>query len=200
MELLSYSTLLSISWIIVKVFGILILGYFLGRITKVLVKFLLKKVIGIDKWLDMKGVKVFNGDFSEIIAVIAKDFIYLIFFAYALIYSDIGILIRLGDMFLLVLFYISIILIVMIMVHLLLKVFLEDVINKLLLVGNNAVLTRVISILVYMIALIITLDYMNLLSRSLLYIFLIAFGGFVIFLSVTFGIAYGEKIKEMLKK
>jgi len=195
-----YSDLLSISWIIVKVFGILILGYFLGRIAKILIKFLLRKVIGIDKWLEMKGIKVFKGDFSEIISTIAKDFVYLIFFAYALIYSEIDILVKLGDMFLLVLFYLSIILIIMIMVHLLLKVFLEDILEKLLLVGNNEVLLKIVQILIYVIALVITLDYMNLLSKSLLYIFLIAFGGFVVFLSVMFGIAYGEKIKEMLKK
>jgi len=195
-----YSDLLSISWIIVKVFGILILGYFLGRITKILIKFLLRKVIGIDKWLEMKGIKVFKGDFSEVISTIAKDFVYLIFFAYALIYSEIDILVRLGDMFLLVLSHLSIILIVMIMVHLLLKVFLEDILEKLLLVGDNEVLLKIVQILIYLIALVITLDYMNLLSKSLLYIFLIAFGGFVVFLSVMFGIAYGEKIKEMLKK
>jgi len=197
---LSYTNLLSISWIIVKVFGILILGYFLGRITKILVKFLLKKVIGIDKWLEMKGIKVFKGEFSETLSIIAKDFVYLIFFAYALIYSDIDMLVKLGNMFILALSYISVILIIMIMVHLLLKVFLEDLLEKLLMIDHNEILLRIVSASIYVIALIITLDYMNLLSRSLLYIFLIAFGGFVIFLSVMFGIAYGEKIKEMLKK
>jgi len=197
---ISYTTLLSISWIIVKVFGILILGYFLGRITKIFVKFLLKKIVGIDKWLEMKGIKVFRGEFSETLSTIAKDFIYLIFFAYSLIYSDIDILTKLGDMFILALSYIWVILIIMIMVHLLLKVFLEDLLEKILLIGNNEILLRVVSVLIYIIALIITLDYMNLLSRSLLYIFLIAFGGFIVFLSVMLGIAYGEKIKEMLKK
>jgi len=197
---ISYEVLLSVSLMIVKVFGILILGYFIGRLAKVLIKIVLKRIIGIDKWLEMKGIKVFRGEFSEVVSTIVKDFIYLISFAYALIYSGVDILISLGNIFIAVLSYLFIIAIIMIMVHLLTKVFLEDILSSLFFFGKNETLLRIISIFIYTIALIVTLDYLGLLSKALLYIFLIVFGGFVIFVSVMFGIAYGDKIRETIKK
>lgn len=197
---ISYEVLLSVSLMIVKVFGILILGYFIGRLAKVLIKIVLKRIIGVDKWLDMKGIKVFRGEFSEVVSTIVKDFIYLISFAYALIYSGVDILISLGNIFIAVLSYLFIIAIIMIMVHLLTKVFLEDILSSLFFFGKNETLLRIISIFIYTIALIVTLDYLGLLSKALLYIFLIVFGGFVIFVSVMFGIAYGDKIRETIKK
>jgi len=195
-----YETLLSASWIIVKVFGILILGYFVGRFVKILTKFILRKVMGIDRWLEMKNIRIFRGEFSETVSVIAKDFVYLLFFAYALIYSDIDILVGLGRIFITAISYLSIIAVIMIMVHLLIKVFLEDLLSSLSFIGKNEVLFKVALATVYVVSLVVTLDYLGLLSKALLYIFLIVFGGFVIFVSVMLGIAYGDKIKEMIKK
>ncbi|MFH7903061.1 MAG: hypothetical protein QXQ19_01145, partial [Candidatus Aenigmatarchaeota archaeon] len=54
--------------------------------------------------------------------------------------------------------------------------------------------------IIYFISVIITLDYLGLLSKALLYIFLISFSGIVIFIAIFFGIAYGEKIKEKIKR
>ncbi|RIB35295.1 MAG: hypothetical protein BXU00_02075 [Candidatus Nanoclepta minutus] len=195
-----FDQLLSVSQSIAIVIGILILGYFVGRLVKVILKFILKKVIGLDKLLEIKNVKVFRGEVSDTIATIAKDFTYLIFIAYSLIYSKVDVLVTLGNIFLTVLSYILTIVAIMIIVHLIVKVFLEDILGKLSFFESNRIFLSFISALVYIIAFIITLDYLNLLSKALLYIFLIFFGSFMIFISVTLGVAYGEEVKGIIKK
>lgn len=195
-----YENLMSISEVIVRIVGILIIGYIVGRISKIIMLFFLRKIIGLDKWLESYNIKISNTPLSVILSNLTKNFIYLIFFAYAFIYSGVDFLVKFGNLLLNLIIYIIIIIIALLAVHLLIKLIIEEVFAEINILERNRQLVRVFSAVIYMITIMIVLDYLNLLSKALLYVFLILLSGFVIFVAVTFGIAYGEKIKEEIKK
>ncbi|MEM1804660.1 MAG: hypothetical protein QXI77_01525, partial [Nanopusillaceae archaeon] len=89
---------------------------------------------------------------------------------------------------------------VLIIVHLFTKIFLDDLLSKITFLREIEELKAPIYAIIYFISVIITLDYLGLLSKALLYIFLISFSGIIIFIAIFFGVAYGEKIKEKIKR
>ncbi|MEM4588172.1 MAG: hypothetical protein QXW13_01480 [Nanopusillaceae archaeon] len=197
---LQYEIMFDYAKSIFNIFLIIFIGYVLGRIAKIIFKAFLSKVLGIDKWLEIKKIKIFYGNFSTVASNILKDFIYLIFFSYALIYSNIAPLVEVGQLALNIVVVLLILTTVLIIVHLFTKIFLDDLLSKITFLKEIEELRVPIYSIIYFISVIITLDYLGLLSKALLYIFLISFSGIVIFIAIFFGVAYGEKIKEKIKR
>ncbi|MEM0379624.1 MAG: hypothetical protein QW038_02170 [Nanopusillaceae archaeon] len=196
---ISYEIIFNYVKSISYIFLIILIGYIVGRLTKLIIKILLSKFLGIDKWLEMKNIKIFDGKFSNVISNLVKDFMYLIFFSYALMYSDIEILIWIGKLALSIIMNLLVLIIILIIVHLFAKMFLEDFLSKITFFKEIEELKKPVYIIIYFVSIIIALDYLGLLSKALLYIFLISFSAIIIFISIVFGIAYGEKIKEKIK-
>jgi hypothetical protein len=193
-QVFSYNTLKAMLIFI----SIVLIGYFVGKLVALILKIILKNILGLDKWLHDKRIMT-TYSFTDLIVNITKFFIYFYFVGlsfYVISYfSNIGILIFE------ILNNLLIIIIVMIisyaMSEFMLRSFLYPAIQNFKYV--NFILGSIRFIVLFFI-LVLTLSYLNILSPVLLYMFIILFGGIVISISIAIGIALGDILKEKFRE
>ncbi len=193
-QVFNYNTLKAI---LIFIFIVLI-GYFVGKLVALILKIILKNILGLDKWLHDKQIMT-TYPFTDLIVNTAKFFIYFYFMGlsfYVIPYfSNIGILIFE------ILNNLLIIIIVMIisyaMSEFMLRSFLYPAIQNFKYV--NFIFGSIRFIVLFFI-LVLTLSYLNILSPVLLYMFIILFGGIVISISIAIGIALGDILKEKFRE
>jgi len=194
LQVFSYNTLKAMLIFI----SIVLIGYFVGKLVALILKIILKNILGLDKWLHDKQIMT-TYSFTDLIVNITKFFIYFYFVGlsfYVISYfSNIGILIFE------ILNNLLIIIIVMIisyaMSEFMLRSFLYPAIQNFKYV--NFILSSIRFIILFFI-LVLTLSYLNILSPVLLYMFIILFGGIVISISIAIGIALGDILKEKFRE
>ena len=194
LQVFSYNTLKAMLIFI----SIVLIGYFVGKLVALILKIILKNILGLDKWLHDKRIMT-TYSFTDLIVNITKFFIYFYFVGlsfYVISYfSNIGILIFE------ILNNLLIIIIVMIisyaMSEFMLRSFLYPAIQNFKYV--NFILSSIRFIILFFI-LVLTLSYLNILSPVLLYMFIILFGGIVISISIAIGIALGDILKEKFRE
>ncbi len=192
-QVFNYNTLKAI---LIFIFIVLI-GYFVGKLVALILKIILKNVLGLDKWLHDKQIMT-TYPFTDLIVNTTKFFIYFYFVGlsfYVIPYfSNIGILIFE------ILNNLLIIIIVMIisyaMSEFMLRSFLYPAIQNFKYV--NFILNSIRFIVLFFI-LVLTLSYLNILSPVLFYMFIILFGGIIISISIAIGIALGDILKEKFR-
>jgi hypothetical protein len=177
--------------------SIIIIGYFIGKLIALILKIILKKVLGLDKWLQDKQIMT-KYSLTDLIVNIAKFFIYFYFIGFSFYIvpyvSNIGILIF--DILNSLLIIIVVIIISYAMMEFILRSFLYPAIQNFKYV--NFILNSIRFIVLFFI-LILTLSYLNLLSPVLFYMFIILFGGIVISISIAIGIALADILKEKIR-
>jgi len=177
--------------------SIIIIGYFIGKLIALILKIILKKVLGLDKWLQDKQIMT-TYSLTDLIVNIAKFFIYFYFIGFSFYIipyiSNIGILIF--DILNNLLTIIVVMIISYAMTEFILRSFLYPVIQNFKYV--NLILGSIRFIVLFFI-LVLTLSYLNLLSPVLLYMFIILFGGIIISISIAIGIALGDVLKEKIR-
>jgi len=194
LQVFSYNTLKAMLIFI----SIVLIGYFVGKLVALILKIILKNILGLDKWLHDKRIMT-TYSFTDLIVNITKFFIYFYFVGlsfYVISYfSNIGILIFE------ILNNLLIIIIVMIisyaMSEFMLRSFLYPAIQNFKYV--NFILGSIRFIILFFI-LVLTLSYLNILSPVLLYMFIILFGGIIISISIAVGIALGDILKEKFRE
>jgi hypothetical protein len=193
-QVFNYNTLKAILVFI----SIVLIGYFVGKLVALILKIILKNILGLDKWLHDKQIMT-TYSFTDLIVNITKFFIYFYFVGlsfYVISYfSNIGILIFE------ILNNLLIIIVVMIisyaMFEFMLRSFLYPAIQNFKYV--NFILGSIRFIVLFFI-LVLTLSYLNILSPVLFYMFIILFGGIVISISIAIGIALGDILKEKFRE
>jgi hypothetical protein len=177
--------------------SIIIIGYFIGKLIALILKIILKKVLGLDKWLQDKQIMT-TYSLTDLIVNIAKFFIYFYFIGFSFYIipyiSNIGILIF--DILDNLLIIIVVIIISYAMMEFILRSFLYPAIQDFKYV--NFILGSIRFIVLFFV-LVLTLSYLNLLSPVLFYMFIILFGGIVISISIAMGIALGNILKEKFR-
>jgi len=177
--------------------SIIIIGYFIGKLIALILKIILKKVLGLDKWLQDKQIMT-KYSLTDLIVNIAKFSIYFYFIGFSFYIvpyvSNIGILIF--DILNSLLIIIVVIIISYAMMEFILRSFLYPAIQNFKYV--NFILNSIRFIVLFFI-LILTLSYLNLLSPVLFYMFIILFGGIVISISIAIGIALADILKEKFR-
>jgi hypothetical protein len=177
--------------------SIIIIGYFIGKLIALILKIILKKVLGLDKWLQDKQIMT-KYSLTDLIVNIAKFSIYFYFIGFSFYIvpyvSNIGILIF--DILNSLLIIIVVIIISYAMMEFILRSFLYPAIQNFKYV--NFILDSIRFIVLFFI-LILTLSYLNLLSPVLFYMFIILFGGIVISISIAIGIALADILKEKFR-
>jgi len=194
LQVFSYNTLK----VMLIFISIVLIGYFVGKLVALILKIILKNILGLDKWLHDKRIMT-TYSLTDLIVNITKFFIYFYFVGlsfYVISYfSNIGILIFE------ILNNLLIIIIVMIisyaMSEFMLRSFLYPSIQNFKYV--NFILSSIRFIVLFFI-LVLTLSYLNILSPVLLYMFIILFGGIVISISIAIGIALGDILKEKFRE
>jgi len=177
--------------------SIIIIGYFIGKLIALILKIILKKVLGLDKWLQDKQIMT-TYSLTDLIVNIVKFFIYFYFIGFSFYIipyiSNIGILIF--DILNNLLTIIVVMIISYAMTEFILRSFLYPVIQNFKYV--NLIFGSIRFIVLFFI-LVLTLSYLNLLSPVLLYMFIILFGGIIISISIAMGIALGNILKEKIR-
>jgi len=177
--------------------SIIIIGYFIGKLIALILKIILKKVLGLDKWLQDKQIMT-KYSLTDLIVNIAKFFIYFYFIGFSFYIipyvSNIGILIF--DILNSLLIIIVVIIISYAMMEFILRSFLYPAIQDFKYV--NFILGSIRFIVLFFV-LVLTLSYLNLLSPVLFYMFIILFGGIVISISIAIGIALADILKEKFR-
>jgi hypothetical protein len=177
--------------------SIIIIGYFIGKLIALILKIILKKFLGLDKWLQDKQIMT-TYSLTDLIVNIAKFFIYFYFIGFSFYIipyiSNIGILIF--DILNNLLTIIMVMIISYAMMEFILRSFLYPAIQNFKYV--NFILGSIRFIVLFFI-LVLTLSYLNILSPVLLYMFIILFGGIVISISIAIGIALGDVLKEKFR-
>jgi hypothetical protein len=177
--------------------SIIIIGYFIGKLIALILKIILKKVLGLDKWLQDKQIMT-KYSLTDLIVNIAKFSIYFYFIGFSFYIvpyvSNIGILIF--DILNSLLIIIVVIIISYAMMEFILRSFLYPAIQNFK--YANFILNSIRFIVLFFI-LILTLSYLNLLSPVLFYMFIILFGGIVISISIAIGIALADILKEKFR-
>ncbi|MFP3167085.1 MAG: hypothetical protein RXQ68_01520 [Candidatus Nanopusillus sp.] len=177
--------------------SIIIIGYFIGKLIALILNIILKKVLGLDKWLHDKQIMT-TYPLTDLIVNIVKFFIYFYFIGFSFYIvpyiSNIGILIF--DILNNLLIIIIVIIISYAMMEFILRSFLYPAIQNFKYL--NFILGSIRFIVLFFI-LVLTLSYLNILSPVLLYMFIILFGGIVISISIAIGIALGNVLKEKFR-
>jgi len=177
--------------------SIIIIGYFIGKLIALILKIILKKILGLDKWLHDKHIMT-TYSLTDLIVNIVKFFIYFYFIGFSFYIipyvSNIGMLIF--DILNNLLTIILVMIISYAMTEFILRSFLYPAIQNFKYV--NFMLSSIRFIVLFFI-LVLTLSYLNILSPVLLYMFIILFGGIVISISIAIGIALGNILKEKIR-
>ena len=177
--------------------SIIIIGYFIGKLISLILKIILKKILGLDKWLHDKQIMT-TYSLTDLIVNIVKFFIYFYFIGFSFYIipyvSNIGMLIF--DILNNLLTIIVVMIISYAMTEFILRSFLYPAIQDFKYV--NFILGSIRFIVLFFI-LVLTLSYLNILSPVLLYMFIILFGGIVISISIAIGIALGDVLKEKIR-
>jgi len=177
--------------------SIIIIGYFIGKLTALILKIILKKVLGLDRWLQDKQIMT-TYSLTDLIVNIVKFFIYFYFIGFSFYIipyiSNIGILIF--DILNNLLTLIIVMIISYAMTEFILRSFLYPAIQNFKYV--NFIFGSIRFIVLFFI-LVLTLSYLNILSPVLFYMFIILFGGIVISISIAIGIALGDILKEKFR-
>jgi len=183
--------------IIVISVSIIIIGYFIGKLAALILKIILKKILGLDRWLHDKQIMT-TYSLTDLLVNIVKFFIYFYFIGlsfYIVPYvRNIGILIF--NILNSLLIIIVVIIISYAMMEFILRSFLYPLIQNFRYANFILGLIRFI---VLFFVLVLTLSYLNLLSPVLLYMFIILFGGIVISISIAIGIALADILKEKFR-
>jgi hypothetical protein len=183
--------------IIVISVSIIIIGYFIGKLTALILKIILKKILGLDKWLHDKQIMT-EYSLTDLLVNIVKFFIYFYFIGFSFYVvpyiRNIGILIFniLNSLFIIIV----VIIISYAMMEFILRSFLYPAIQNFKYV--NFILGSIRFIVLFFI-LVLTLSYLNLLSPVLFYMFIILFGGIITSISIAIGIALGDVLKEKIR-
>jgi hypothetical protein len=183
--------------IIVISASIIIIGYFIGKLIALILKIILKKVLGLDRWLYDKQIMT-TYSLTDLIVNVTKFFIYFYFIGFAFYIvpytSNIGTLIF--NILSSLLIIIVVIIISYAMMEFILRSFLYPAIQNFKYV--NFILGSIRFTVLFFI-LVLTLSYLNILSPVLLYMFIILFGGIVISISIAIGIALSDILKERFR-
>jgi hypothetical protein len=177
--------------------SIIIIGYFIGKLIALILKIILKKVLGLDKWLQDKQIMT-TYSLTDLIVNIAKFFIYFYFIGFS--FYIIPYIKNIGIIIFNILNNLLTIIVVMIisyaMTEFILRSFLYPAIQDFKYV--NFILGSIRFIVLFFV-LVLTLSYLNLLSPVLFYMFIILFGGIIISISISIGIALGNILKEKFR-
>ena len=177
--------------------SIIIIGYFIGKLIALILKIILKKVLGLDKWLQDKQIMT-TYSLTDLIVNIAKFFIYFYFIGFS--FYIIPYIKNIGIIIFNILNNLLTIIVVMIisyaMTEFILRSFLYPAIQNFKYV--NFILGSIRFIVLFFV-LVLTLSYLNLLSPVLLYMFIILFGGIITSISIAIGIALGNILKEKFR-
>ena len=194
LQVFSYNTLK----IMLIFISIVLIGYFVGKLVALILKIILKNILGLDKWLHDKQIMT-KYSFTDLIVNITKFFIYFYFVGlsfYVISYfSNIGILIF--EILNNLLIMIIVMIISYAMSEYMLRSFLYPSIQNFKYV--NFILGSIRFIVLFFI-LVLTLSYLNILSPVLLYMFIILFSGIIISISIAIGIALGDILKEKFRE
>ena len=178
---------------------ILIIGYVIGKLIGSLIKIFLQKVLGLDKWLEMKGLEdaIFGISISSFIASLVKWYIYFIFISSAITYLNIPTLSEFLDKF--ILYYPRIIAFAtLILFGLIAGEWLREKILETNIVFKEAIGSG-IKFLSVLITITIALQVLYIDVTPLIWIITILIGGFVLTLSIAVGIGLGLALKDELK-
>jgi len=177
--------------------SIIIIGYFIGKLIALILKIILKKVLGLDKWLQDKQIMT-TYSLTDLIVNIAKFFIYFYFIGFS--FYIIPYIKNIGIIIFNILNNLLTIIVVMIisyaMTEFILRSFLYPAIQDFKYV--NFILGSIRFIVLFFV-LVLTLSYLNLLSPVLFYMFIILFGGIIISISIAIGIALADILKEKFR-
>ena len=180
-------------------FLILISGYLIGRIVAALIEILLGKVLNVDRWLEMKGIKKFlNVGFSKLFANLGKWYVYLSFISYALFYSHLSFLVEASNLLNQMLPKLFAALLI-----LFLGIFIAEIFRgslKKMKFAYSKQISNFLRFLIIYIAVVIALDYLGINVEILIEIFRIGMLGITLAFSIAFGIAFGFAIRKDVEK
>ena len=177
--------------------GLLILGYVIGKSIGLLTKFLLKNVLGLDRWLEMKGIKAFEGKVSLILSNIVKWYIYVYFISEALFQSKIKVLEDIGvslayvtpSIFLAIFIFVIGLLVIELITREVITSF--DIPEK-----QKPIIIKIIRFIgIYAIS-VFALSQTGIDTTILIYMLVIIFAGVVLAISIAVGIAFGFALKD----
>ena len=177
--------------------GLLILGYVIGKSIGLLTKFLLKNVLGLYRWLEMKGIKAFEGKVSLILSNIVKWYIYVYFISEALFQSKIKVLEDIGvslayvtpSIFLAIFIFVIGLLVIELITREVITSF--DIPEK-----QKPIIIKIIRFIgIYAIS-VFALSQTGIDTTILIYMLVIIFAGVVLAISIAVGIAFGFALKD----
>lgn len=178
---------------------ILIIGYVIGRLIGETVRIFLQKFLGLDRWLEMRGLEdaAFGIRISHLTAGLIKWYVYFIFIAEAVSRLNIEALTAYLNIF--ILYYPRIFAAASIFViGLILSEWLrEKVIETMLLFKEffGGIVKFIVATLFFLLA----LDVLTVNVQPIYQLIYFAVGGFILSLSLAFGIALGFILKEELR-
>lgn len=178
---------------------ILIVGYIVGRLIGAAIKIFLVRVIGLDKWLEMKGLTdaAFGISISSFISGLIKWYIYLVFIGAAV--SRLNIPLLAPYMYNVVNYLPKIIAAAAILLFgLVLGEWLKRKVLETKIALRNE-LASVAKFVVVVIFLVTALNTAMVEATPILWVLIIAFGGIILALSIAVGIALGLILKDELR-
>lgn len=202
--------ILDVSKTLVIVLAVILLGYILARLVKIVVKLFLVRVLGIDEFLKRKNIQIFEPSFSEFFSNLIKNIVIVLFGLYSLQFTNYQPLINISSLIITGVAYISILVLILIISFVLIRAFIHPLIDSLIedrsptvKMFETQLKIAVEGLLLFIIA-IITMGYLGILNETLLYISLIILGGVVFSISLAFGLAFSkileEELRELFKK
>ena len=180
-------------------FLILISGYLIGRVVAALIEILLGKVLNVDRWLEMKGIKKFlNIGFSKFFANLGKWYVYLSFISYALFYSQLSFLVETSNLLNQMIPKIFAALLILFIGIFIAEIFRGSL--KRMKLPYSKQISNFLRFLIIYIAGVIALDYIGINVEILIEFFRIGILGLTLAFSIALGIAFGFAIRKDVEK
>ena len=182
---------------IVYPIGLLIIGYIAGKTVGLIVRFFLYNVIGLDKWLEMKQIKIFEKGASSLLSNIAKWYIYLFFIGEALISTKVKFLEDIGNSLLNFIPKLFIGILIFVAGFIILEALQKEIISNLEIQEKyKSVISKIIRFIGAYVLLVIALNQIGIDTTILIYLFIILFASIVLSFSIAIGIAFGFALKD----
>jgi len=182
---------------IVYPIGLLIIGYIAGKTVGLIVRFFLYNVIGLDKWLEMKQIKIFEKGASSLLSNIAKWYIYLFFIGEALISTKVKFLEDIGNSLLNFIPKLFIGILIFVAGFIILEALQKEIISNLEIQEKyKSIISKIIRFIGAYVLLVIALNQIGIDTTILIYLFIILFASIVLSFSIAIGIAFGFALKD----
>ena len=184
---------------IIEALIILIIGYIIGRLIGESIRLFLQKILGLDKWLEMRRLEdaAFGIRISSLIAGLIKWYIYFIFITEAVSRLNIEAINMYLQLF--TLYYPRILAATALFIFgLILSEWLKERVEETMLVFREFI-GGIVKFITATIFFLLALDMLTVNVQPIYQLIYYAMGGFIVAISIGFGIALGFILKDELR-